>query len=867
MVKPRWKSFCSKYLFWCAAALTLGPAGWFLFGRAPNSVQNFDYYADSRGELLFHAVSSKAVSYGMPMMSLLVSAAQHLAFDPALPARAAALLLCLAAYGLGVRGGGKARGAVFALAAALATVTCPAPESEQVIYSLFLLLFLSLELLRQSGGGFAASAAAGLAAGASMLIRSPLFAFPPLAVLFGRFIMKQRTGKWLLASALFLACAYLPLAPWARLNQSVFGRFILLEEERAACNIITGASGIVYTIEGDARAFAGLSRTESVYPWAVKTVLSKPGRYAAAVLKRAGQVFLMFPALFLLAGAGFFLNRKKPEARLLAFFSGYFILVHCLLSIEERYFYPLRYVLALLAAGGGWELLRKAGLAAEERGKDLFTAPLFALALACMAGTLAVVWRYPAAARPPLIAVTGEIEKYPSDPWLYRLKGKILLSLDLPKEGLEAWELACRLPGGPDLCYITETLKSSAPAEPPALKNYYELLLVKLMRELELGMEAAAGATLEAAAKYWGNEHNLIKGPLFGDDEQNLRRMAETNINFRNVDLYDALVYVPDGKRSEVLARLSRLTPLTPKLRACQLLNTKNPSASEKKELAALEKELGPEFPSAEAEWNSAALALAKELLRAGPRPPAGAEGPLGLLLALDLGPEKVISTFNDYSTRGGRAARAAALAWLKASAGEDYAPEALELANADRDNFAYILIHLKAVKFSPEGLKSARESLKKHPYPLAVAAQAYAVKGDGASAEILARAAAQAGGLSEDAWSAALFALQESGRLEAGLELAGAALREHPGSAQLLNTRGVVKQLSGDAAGARKDYEAAVKADPANFSAMMNLGAALEAAGEKEKAAELYGSAAMAAAPGEQKVNAESALAAAARK
>lgn len=867
MVKPGWKSFCSKYLFWGAAALTLGPAGWFLLGRAPDSMQNFDYYADSRGELLFHAVSSKAVSYGMPLMSLLVSAARHLALDPDLPARAAALLLCLAAYGPGARGGGRARGAVFALAAALVTVTCPAPESEQVIYSLFLLIFLGLELLRQAGGGFAASAAAGLAAGASMLIRSPLFAFPPLAVLFSRFAARQGAGKWLLASALFLACAYLPLAPWARLNQSVFGRFILLEEERAACNIITGTSGIVYTIEGDARAFAGLSRTESVYPWAVKTVLSNPGRYAAAVLKRAGQVFLMFPALFLLAGAGFFLNRKKPEARLLAFFSGYFILVHCLLSIEERYFYPLRYVLALLAAGGGWELLLKAGLAAEENGKDPFTAPLFALVLACMAGTLAVVWRYPAAARPALIAVTGELEKYPSDPWLHRLKGKILLSLDLPKEGLEAWEPACRLPGGQDLCYITGTLKAAAPAEPPPLKNYYELLLVKLIRELELGREAAARATLEAAAKYWGGEHNLIKGPLFGNDEQNLRRMAETNLNFRNVDLYGALAYVPAGKRAEVLARLSRLTPLTPKLRACLLLNAKKPSAAERKELAALEKKLGPEFPSAEAEWNSAALALAGELLRNGPRPPAGTEGPLGLLLALDLGPEKVISTFNDHGTGSGRAARAAALAWLKASAGRDYATEALALADSGRDNFAFTLVHLKAVNFSPEGLKSARESLKKHPYPLAVGAQAYAMKGDGASAEVLARAAAQAGGLGEDAWSAALFALQESGRLKAGLELAGAALREHPGSAQLLNTRGALKQLSGDPAGAGKDYEAALKADPANFSALMNLGAALEAAGEKEKAAELYGGAARAAAPGERKADAERALAAAARK
>lgn len=867
MVKSGWKTFCSRYLFWFAAALALVPAGWILFGRAPNSVQNFDYYADSRGELLFHAVSSKAVSYGMPMMSLLVSAAQHLAFDPDLPARIAALLLCLASFGLGSRGGGKARGALFALAAALATVTCPAPESEQVIYSLFLLLFLSLELLRQAGGGPAISAAAGLAAGASMLIRSPLFAFPPLAVLFHRFTSRQGLGKWLLASALFLACAYLPLAPWARLNQSVFGRFILFEEERAACNIITGASGIVYTIEGDARSFAGLSRTESVYPWAVKTVLSNPGRYASAVARRAWEVFGMFPALFLLAAAGFLLGRKKPEARLLAFFSGYFILVHCLLSIEERYFYPLRYVLALLAAGGTWELLLKAGLTPEETGKDRFTAPLFVLVLAAMAGTLAVVWRYPGAARPPLIAVTGELEKYPSDPWLYRLKGKVLLSLDLPKEGLEAWELACRLPGGPDLCYITETLSSAAPVEPPPLKNHYELLLVKLMRELELGREAAARATLEAAAKHWAGEHNLIKGPLFENDPQNLRRMEETNNNFRNVDLFDALIYVPAGKRAEVLARLSRLTPLTPKLRASQLLHTGNPAAAEKKELAALEKKLGLEFPSSEADWNTAALALSVELLRVGPRPPAGVEDPLGLLLALDLGPEKVISTFNDYSKRGGRAARAAALAWLKASAGGNYAPEALALADSDRNNFAYTLIHLKAGAFSPEGLKSARESLKKYPYPLAVGAQAYAMKGEGEKAEELARAAARAGKLDEDGWSAALFALQESGRLKAGLELAEAALREHPGSAQLLNTRGVLKQLSGNAAGARKDYEAAVKADSSNFSALMNLGAALEAAGEKEKAAAIYSRAAAAAEPGEQKLNAELAFAAAGRK
>ena len=71
-------------------------------------------------------------------------------------------------------------------------------------------------------------------------------------------------------------------------------------------------------------------------------------------------------------------------------------------------------------------------------------------------------------------------------------------------------------------------------------------------------------------------------------------------------------------------------------------------------------------------------------------------------------------------------------------------------------------------------------------------------MKGDGAAVEALARAAAQTGKLSEDGWSAALFALQQSGRFKAGLELAEPALREHPGSALLLNTRGVARQLSG---------------------------------------------------------------------
>ena len=859
MEKTREKAAPGKWLFYLAAAAAAALAVKTFLGREPASIQNFTYYAN-RGELLFHAVSGKAASYSMPLLSLLASAAQHLAFNPALPAMAAALLLCLAAYGLGAKRGGPARGALFALASAAATIPCPAPEAEQIIYSLFLVVYLNLELLRQEGG-LACSASAGLAAAASMLIRSPLFAFPPLAVVFQRFSSRPKPG-WLPAAALFLVCAYLPLAPWARLNHSLFGHVILFEEERSSCNIITGASGIVYTIEGDARSFAGLSRTESVYPWAVKTVLAKPGRYAFSVVKRAWRVFLMFPVLFLLAAAGFLLCRKNQEARLLAFFSAYFIFIHCLLSIEERYFYPLRYALAMLAAGGAWALVRKAGLAAEERGKDYFTAPLFALMLAATAGTLAVVWRYPAAVRPALIAVTRELEKYPSDPWLHRKKGEILLSLDLTREGLKSLEHACVLSGEQNLCYITGVLKAAEPKDPPRLGSYYELLLAKLMRELELGRQEAARRTLSAALENWQGEKNAIKGVQFKEDAQNLARIKESNKSFWDMDIASALVYLRPEKRAAALAGISGLTPLTPKLRALLLRHKEKLAAPEKSELAGLEQRLALELPESEFEWSATARALAVELLRGGARPPARVEGALGRLLALDLDPKKTASSFETYSAPAGRAARAAASAWLAASAGKDYAREARALADTDPSDFTYALVLLKAENFSAKSLEAAAENLEKHPYPLAAGARAFALKGDGATAESLARAAARAGGLTELGWNTAMLALQESKRYQAELELAELALREHPGSAQLMNNRGVTKHLAGDAAGARKDFEAAVRTEPSNGSALMNLGAALEAASEKAKAAEIYRRAAKTAGSGPLKPEAERALA-----
>lgn len=842
-------------LFWFLAALAAGAGAWLVFGQRAYSVQNFEFYAD-RGEMLFHAVRSKAVSYSMPLLSLLVSTARyHLGADPGLLAKAAGLLLALPAFAIGARGGGRGRGALFAAAALLAGLGSGSIEAEQVIYSLSVLVFLSVELLRQ-GGAAGLNAAAGLAAGLTLLVRSPLFAFPPLAALFQLFSLKPGFKKWLLSTAVFLACSAVLLLPWVRLNHSLFGRLILFEEERSTCNIITGASGIIYTIEGDARAFAGLSRTESPYPWAIKKILSSPGNYAGAVFKRLWQTFLLLWPLFLLAAGGLYFWRGR-EPRFLAFFCGYFVLLHCLLSIEERYFYPLKFPLALLAAGGAWELIKKRLHGAAEAWRDRLTLPLLAALLLPAAAALVIVWRYPSAAKPPLIALEEALAKHPADPWLHKKKAETLFSFDLADRGRGELSLACGLGGG-DNCCLHAALGGGAPAACGASESRYELLLVQLLRELELGKYADAAKTFAEAKDHWLEERNGIKAIPYKSDLENLRKIIETNKTFWDMDIYGALLYWQPTERAELVEKLGRLTPLTPKLRAVQLAGKNRGSPAERAELDELRRRLGPELQASEADWAGNLRDLELELLRRGGEAPT-AEGPLGLLLALRLTPEETLNSFATGRPADGPSLRSAALAFLEP---QGPALTAELLARGDPDDFARALILLKAENFSPAALKGAAENLERHPYPLAAGAALYAGRGKGAEALALAAEAARRPGLDEKGWGLVLLAAQMAGDYKAGLTFAAKALRAHPGAPELLNASGMLKKLSGDGAGARADFEAAAK-DGTSFSALMNLGLELQAAGEAERAGLAYAKAAVAAPDGAARAAAENAAAA----
>lgn len=774
-------------------AAALAAAAWNFASPGQETALNLGLYAD-RGELLLHAVKAKAAAWTMPLLSLLWAGVQHLDADPSLPARLAALLSALAAFGLGARGGGPARGALFALAVSLAALTRRSLDTEQEVYSLALLLFLNLELARQAGRGLAASAAAGFAAGMTLLIRTPLFPFPPLAVIYA-WAGRRDWRRWALGSAVFLLLAYLPLLPWARVNRFLTGRATLLEQERPVSNLITGALGYTFTIEGDARALAGISKEENAYRWAARTVAGNPGRYAAAVVRRAWHVFLMSPWLFLLAGAGLLLARSR-ENRFLAFFCAYFVLLHCLLSVEERYFYPLRCALALMAAAGGWELLKKRGLALPGRERDYFTAPLFSAAALLSLAALAVIWRYPGAAREPLAALTQELRERPGEAWLHEKRGEELFSFGLAAEGTEAMRLACAAGGGARACWLHGAL-TGVPAEPPPVFGRYDLLPVKLLRELELGDKAAAKKTFRETMEIWLKERNLVRGR----DQRKLSLLIETNKTLWDSDLSGALAYFSPAARRRLLAVMRGMPEFSGGITRLETAAAAADRPDHDRSLALALAALGRPAPGGgnrpALKPRAAALALALDTARASGALP-------GLLLACSPSTREAAAAYVNPGGAAGPSCYGPAVAWL--IRGDAEAAEAFEKA-ALRD-----------------------------PAFLAAAAGRLLAAGLKPEAGLLAEAAEAAGARTKAGKALALL-YQDLGRYADGLAVTRALLAAAPDDPELNNNLGVLLLFLGREAEAEAPLLKAAGGKRPHLSAQVNLASLYARRGDRERA------------------------------
>lgn len=460
------------------------------------------------GEVLLHALGFPNTFY-MPSLGVLAALVQN-----HLPQGSLFLLLLfvhasrlLLAFNLGRLIAGVPAG----LLAAAAAFLYPTDNAEQLLYGLCVLCAANLLAWSAKAPSLKRSALAGFGVGATLLVKSPLFLLPWLIALWDLFKRPERPLRpALLRGALLLLCSYVLLVPWVRLNRVVHGRFIPFEAGRADANLITGALGVVFTVEGDTRALMGDSKGKSVYRWALERVREEPGRYFSAVGKRLGHVFLLHPFLILLALAGAWLCRKREAAQTASLVAACFALVHCLLSIEARYFDPLWLLLAPLA---GCALVR--GEPRKEMGFAWLAAvPLFAFSL-FVTGLAAA---YPARVVQGVAGFDRALADFPDDPWLRVFRGYLRLDAEEQAGAMADFTealRACRPWDGE--CAALQGLLSSREAGPDAMASLPDsqdvrVNLMRALRWLELGRRNEARAAYARAAELHLSASRTIRG-------------------------------------------------------------------------------------------------------------------------------------------------------------------------------------------------------------------------------------------------------------------------------------------------------------------------------------------------------------------
>ncbi|HAH32768.1 MAG TPA: hypothetical protein DCL44_10690 [Elusimicrobia bacterium] len=834
------------------AAAAIALALWQLSRQTFYSIQNLSAYAD-RGELILHGVSDKALSYSMPFFSLLNALALYHWQGTLTPVIFfAGFLVYLLCYSIGAANGGPLRGLIFAFSAIFLGFTIKLPESEQLLYTLALLLYTNAAVLKLQKNTAPIAIAAGLALGVSLLIRSPMLLFPLPAILYERFWGKHlRLRRYALNTSLFLLSSYILLIPWIRVNYSLFDRFIPFEEARGDCNLITGAKGTVFTMEGDCRAFGGLSRTEPVYSWALKTVAASPFNYMEAVAKRMWQVALMFPLLLAAAIIALFLSRRR-ETRFLAVLAGYFVVIHCLLSIEERYFYPLRYLLTLITAAGIFDFLKTLWSGAERKNGGIFIfSGVFAILILFSFWTVYKTLLWPARAAEPVIAVTRGLTNNPSDAWLFKKKGEILLSFNSTEIGIAALTRYAGLSKNPCLetIYILDTLASKKPPAPDGFENIYDLTIVKTLRELELNDMKAAAASFALAQGMWEKEKNSLKGLSYEKDRRLAASIRPSNNSFWDYDLYAAFYYFPLKRREAILTRMSSLTTLTPKLKYLMLESAleNGKKASVTDALNRLSSKLEKELPPSEFNYGRQAGALLEALLK-----PAGGcstknlselSGLAAKAVEISITKNGVQDTINRFSPGSGETG------WQKISllysayeaknAKQSFAAQAEALAAAEPDNL--VLFYLSACRVAAQTGGRPLPDLGKRIYPLATAASVLLANSQKAAALKLLRTAANSGTFDADGLEAAAITAQEAEDYPLALELINKGLAGKPVSPALYNDRGVILRFSGKNLEAIADFKKAVALDGRCFSAALNLASSLELAHDKQAALKIY--------------------------
>ena len=393
-----------------------------------------DYHV-AEGEALLHGIGDPVVSFSMPGFSIPHALlCDHASASLQMLVRSLSLLTCGAlVFWLGLMLHSEVCGGAAALLFAL--VIPPTLTSDRWLYTVHVLLVACALVWRAKAPDVRRSLLLGLAIGMSLLVLSPLCLFPLVLAAY----------EWRRASApgaqgpaerrrqmlAILLVPYLCLAPWLLMNWRFHHRLIIFEDGRATANIIAGALGFVSTGLDKWKVMSqDLPVRRDVLLWAVQQVLHHPLRFLAGFGQRAFYAASAHPAIFVSSLAAVWIFRKREEHRQLSLLAGYFFGMHCLLSVEHRYFEPLLPLLAVLAALGALSWLKPTMRGPGRLGAGLVTAVLAPLAL-LQSYAVGLVVSYPsrAAAAAPF---ERELARDPQDPWLRAERGSRLLAQGRP---------------------------------------------------------------------------------------------------------------------------------------------------------------------------------------------------------------------------------------------------------------------------------------------------------------------------------------------------------------------------------------------------------------------------------------------------
>ncbi len=518
-----------------APPLLLAAALAALYPLLPAGAGQFRIYLDrpELGSFLLAGLPTGDIGLNLPLFGAAAAAARAAGSETAL-----LLAVRFGLFGLVFAAGCLLRSRRAGLAAMLAAGALEFSgafryDAEQSCYSFFLLLALCALLLRSREDTYARAALAGLAVSASLLVRSPLLLFPPLAALWALRRPGGLRAPAVKKTLLFLGASYALLLPWGAMNYRLSGEFLLADPGRAAANLITAAKGAVYTMNGDPYRLAGLAPGDSAALFYLREGAASPAAFALGVIKRLWAILLFHPLLFLLLAAAAALGRWEDRFAVFGL-PLYFVLVHALLSVESRYFYPLLFLAPpLLAAavfrGGSQE-------APDHTGPRLVLAAFAAAML--MASAAAVL----AAAYPARAGRGGSFARAAGADGRDQVLRALACREAWARDGGAEYEnclgaLAADFGGLHGYFYSVCNSTAPAAAVPPRGEELRAGVILAL-REFELGNKTAGAAALGLALSRYDAGHNMLRGVPYARD-----RAVEAAIKGDSAAFWGEFVY------------------------------------------------------------------------------------------------------------------------------------------------------------------------------------------------------------------------------------------------------------------------------------------------------------------------------------